>query len=72
MVGPTLKGHFGQKVEILVDGQVRKETVDDSHLRTAILKPKAELLKGYPPAMPTIAFAPKELAEVISYLKTLK
>jgi cytochrome c oxidase subunit II len=72
MVGPTLKGHFGQKVEILVNGKVLSETVDEGHLRTALLKPKEEVLKGYPPAMPTIALAPKELAAVISYLKTLK
>ena len=72
MVGPTLKGHFGQKVEIVLAGQVHSETVDEGHLRTAILKPRDEILKGYPPAMPLIALAPRELTDVISYLKTLK
>ena len=72
MVGPTLKGHYGQKVEIVADGKVHRETANEGHLRAAILKPKDELLKGYPPAMPTIALAPKELTDVISYLKTLK
>ena len=72
MVGPTLKGHYGQKVEIVADGKVRSETVDEGHLRAAILKPREEILKGYPPAMPVIPLAPKELATVISYLKKLK
>lgn len=72
MVGPTLKGHFGRKVEVVIGEKVRQETVTESHLRTAILKPKDEILKGYPPAMPAIALAPQELAEVVAYLKTLQ
>jgi cytochrome c oxidase subunit 2 len=72
MVGPTLKGHFGRKVEVLIAGKVHEETVTEGHLRTAILKPKDQLLKGYPPAMPAITLAPQELSEVIAYLKTLK
>lgn len=72
MVGPTLKGHFGSRVEVLIGGKMRRETVDEGHLRTAILKPRDELLRGYPPAMPTIALAPGELGEVVSYLKTLR
>lgn len=72
MVGPTLKGHFGQRVEIVIAGKVRQETVDQGHLRTAILKPRDELLKGYPNAMPTIALAPRELTAVVSYLSTLR
>ena len=72
MVGPTLKGFFGKQVEVLVNGRVRQETVNEAHLRSAILKPKDETLKGYPPAMPAVAMTPKELAEMISYLKTLK
>lgn len=72
MVGPTLKGHFGQKVEILANGRTERETVTEEHLRTAILKPKDEILKGYPPAMPVIALAPQELTAVVAYLKSLK
>ena len=72
MVGPTLKGHFGRKVEVVIGDKVRQETVTESHLRTAILKPKDEILKGYPPAMPSIVLAPQELADVVAYLKTLK
>jgi cytochrome c oxidase subunit 2 len=72
MVGPTLKGHFGQQVELVVNGKLRSELVDEGHLRTAILRPRTEVLRGYPAAMPTIALAPKELASVIAYLKTLK
>jgi len=71
MVGPTLKGHFGQKVDILVAGKAVRETVTEGHLRTAILKPRDEILKGYPPAMPTVALTAGELTTVVAYLKTL-
>jgi cytochrome c oxidase subunit II len=72
MVGPTLKGHFGQKVEIVSNGATRQEVVNEELVRTAILKPREEILKGYPAAMPTIALTSAELATVVSYLKTLK
>lgn len=72
MVGPTLKGHFGRTVEVVAGNKVRRETVNEGHVRTAILKPKDEVLKGYPPAMPVVAMAPTELTEIVSYLKTLK
>jgi len=71
MVGPTLKGHFGQIVDVLVAGRIARETVNEEHLRTAILSPRDEILKGYPPAMPTVRLSPGELATVVSYLKTL-
>jgi cytochrome c oxidase subunit II len=71
MVGPTLKGHFGRQVEVLVAGQLQPETVNEEHLRTAILKPRDELLKGYPPAMPLVALSPAELSTVVAYLKKL-
>jgi cytochrome c oxidase subunit 2 len=71
MVGPTLKGVYGRKEEVQLAGQVRRLTVDEARLRRAILAPGKEVVQGYPPVMPQVELAPRELDQVIDYLKTL-
>ena len=72
MVGPTLKGLFG-KQEVVVRGKAaRAVTVDEARLREAIVDPMKDVVRGYPPSMPETPLAPKELEDVIAYLKTLK
>jgi cytochrome c oxidase subunit 2 len=72
MVGPTLKGLFG-KQEVVVSGKAaRTVTVDEAYLRQAIVNPMKDVVRGYPPSMPPTPLAPKELDDVIGYLKTLK
>ncbi len=72
MVGPTLKGLFGKRQQVLVAEAVRTVTVDEAYLRRAITSPMAEVVRGYPPAMPDTPLDPKELDEIVSYLKSLK
>lgn len=72
MVGPTLKALYGRQQEVLEGDKAKVVTVDEAQLRMAILQPMKQVVKGYPPAMPTVDMAPKELDEVIAYLKTLK
>ena len=73
MVGPTFKGMFGLK-ETVVDagGQERQVLVDEAYLEHAIRDPRAETLKGYPPAMPPAALTDEELKQMVGYLKGLK
>ncbi len=52
-VGPTLKDIWGRSVTVLTNGKERTITVDDRYLRRSILEPKADLVKGYPPVMPS-------------------
>ncbi|MBE0599547.1 MAG: cytochrome c oxidase subunit II [Desulfuromonadales bacterium] len=52
-VGPTLQGIFGRQVTVLVDGQERTLTADRDYLRRSILEPQVEMVKGYPPVMPS-------------------
>ena len=72
MVGPTLKGLFGLREEVLVGEQVHMVTVDETYLRASIQDPMREVVKGYPPVMPVDPLTDAELAEVVAYLKTLK
>jgi len=70
-VGPTFKGIFGRKEIVVVDGEEEELVVDEAYLQRAIQEPNAEIVKGYPPAMPPVRLTDQELEEVIAYLKTL-
>jgi cytochrome c oxidase subunit 2 len=71
MVGPTLKAIYGSQQEILVAGNLRTVTVDETYLRRSITDPMAQVVRGYPPAMPLTPLTDQELSEVVRYLKTL-
>jgi cytochrome c oxidase subunit 2 len=71
-VGPTFKGIFGKKVLVMTNGKERELVIDEEYLRRSILKPQADIVKGYPPVMPVINLTDEELNAVIDYLKNLK
>ncbi len=72
MVGPTLKGIYGEK-RIVTDseGMEFEVLVDDDYLVKAIQDPTAENIKGYPPAMPKNPLNDTELQFVVEYIKSL-
>jgi cytochrome c oxidase subunit 2 len=71
-VGPTFKGRFGTR-EVVRCGETEREiTIDESYYRRAIQDPQAEIVKGYPPAMPTTPLTEDELRVVVGFLKGLK
>ena len=72
MVGPTLKALYGKQEDVLVAGQARKVTVDEGRLRAAIQDPSREVVKGYPPSMPTVVMSHQELSTVVDYIKSLQ
>ena len=69
LVGPSLKGLYGRSGE-LADGS--KYTADDAYIKESILQPTAKVVKDYPPAMPPANLNDEQIADVISYLKTIK
>ena len=73
MVGPTFKGVFGTK-EVVKDpaGREREVVVDDAFLRRSMQDPMAEVLRGYPPAMPKAPLSDQEVAHVIDYIRSLQ
>jgi cytochrome c oxidase subunit 2 len=73
-VGPTLKGVFGRKETVVTAGKERELTVDEAYLRRSLLEPQADVVKGYPPIMPSQKGVLKdpEIDAIIIYLKGLR
>lgn len=47
IVGPTFKGLWGSKVQVLTDKGEVTETITDDYIRRSILDPDAEIVKGF-------------------------
>jgi cytochrome c oxidase subunit 2 len=69
-VAPALVGVFGSWVA-LANGD--KVLADESYLRESILNPRARIVAGYAPIMPTFQgqLSEDELAQLVSYIKSL-
>jgi cytochrome c oxidase subunit 2 len=71
-IGPTFKGLYGSKVTVLTNGTQRTITADSEYIRRSILKPEADIVKGYPGIMPTLPVTPTELDAIEEYIESLK
>lgn len=69
-VGPTFDGIAGRKTLVERDGQDVEVMADREYLRTAIVNPEAEIVKGSPPIMPSFdgAIPEPELEAMLDYL----
>ncbi|MEJ6580038.1 MAG: cytochrome c [Akkermansiaceae bacterium] len=72
IAGPSLKGLFGKKQEIVRDGKAITVTIDDEYLMRAINDPLAEAPIGYPPAMPALSLPPEGQKALVDWIKSLK
>jgi len=69
-IAPNLQGVFGSS-QIMADES--KMIVDEAYLRRSIKEPMADIVKGYPAAMPPFAHLPeKHIDALVAYLKSLK
>lgn len=66
-VGPTWKGLYG-KTETMADGSTAK--VDEAYLRAFIRDPKARVVKGFAPIMPTFDLSEQELTALVAYIRS--
>jgi len=71
MVGPTFKGLFGRQVMVVTDGKEHTVTVDEAYIRRSILEPKADVVQGYPPVMPSFdgRISDHDLATIVDFFK---
>lgn len=69
LVGPTFKGLFGRK-EALEGG--RTVTVDEPYVVRSIKTPGAEIVKGFPDAMPQLPLTDAEVRDLVAWLETLR
>jgi cytochrome c oxidase subunit 2 len=69
-LGPSLLGLFGRRVQL---DSGRSVIADEEYVRESILNPRAKIVAGYQPTMPTFQgqLSEEALYQLIAYLKTL-
>lgn len=74
LIGPSFKGLFGKTEIVITAGVEREITVDEEYLRTSILKPADDLVKGFQPLMPSQEglVTDDEINAIIDYIKSLE
>lgn len=72
-VGPTFQGIGGREVQVATDGEIRTLTSDRAYLEKAILDPGADIVEGFPPAMPPYAgrIPEADVTGMLDYLEGL-
>ncbi|MFM8364189.1 MAG: c-type cytochrome, partial [Verrucomicrobiota bacterium] len=69
-LGPSLNGIYGKPV-ILSDGT--RVVANEAYLRSSILNPQQQIVKGYPAAMPSFAhLKPEQVDQLVAYIKSLQ
>ena len=73
-VGPGFKGLFSTKVTVLTGGKEREVIADESYLKNSMLRPGADIVKGFGNIMPSQKgnLSEEEINEIITYIKSLK
>jgi cytochrome c oxidase subunit 2 len=69
--GPSLNGVYGGRV-LLADGSM--VTADDAYIRESILQPKAKIVAGFQPVMPTFQglVTEEQILSLTAYVKSLQ
>ena len=69
--GPSLHGVYGGDV-LLADGSTI--TADDGYIRESILQPKAKIVAGFQPVMPTFQglVTEEQILSLTAYVKSLQ
>lgn len=70
-VGPTLKGVFGSREVVKQGGEEREVTVDEAYIATSIRDPMAQIVKGYPAAMPSHQLDDAQIRHVVDFIRSL-
>ena len=70
--GPTLKGVYNRRVTVLEKGKEKEVVAGEAYLRTSILQPGFDVVKGYQPIMPAFPMTQEELQTIVDYLKRLE
>ena len=71
-VGPTFKDLAGRDETVIIAGQEKHITVDETFIHDHIINPQSATAKGYPPIMPQIPLTDEELKTIVNYLGTVK
>ena len=68
--GPSLEGVFGKPVQLADGGKV---VADEAYVRESIIDPRAKVVSGYQPIMPTFKgqVSEEQLLELVAYVRSL-
>lgn len=73
IAGPSFKGIFGRKTEIVRDGKKVIVTIDENYIKESMSKPEKDIVNGFDPIMPAYdQLTEEQVKAIIDYLKTLK
>ncbi len=72
IVGPSFRGIFGSTETVVSGGTEHQVVVDAEYVRKSLAEPLADVVKGYPPAMPPQQLTDDEIAAVIARLQELR
>ncbi len=75
LVGPSFKGIFGMKREVLTDDEERTVTVDEAYLIKSILEPNVDVVEGYMKGlMPGYEgqINEEDMQKIVFYIKSLQ
>ena len=72
-VGPTLQGIYSRKETVVTAGKEHEIVVNEDYIKRSLLEPQADIVKGFPPVMPSQKGLLKddEIDAIIEYLKTI-
>jgi cytochrome c oxidase subunit 2 len=75
IVGPSYKGVFGHEVTVITNGKERTITADEDYIRTSILDPNADIVKGYNKGL-MLSYegqvTEEQIEQIIEYIKSLQ
>jgi cytochrome c oxidase subunit 2 len=68
--GPVLQGLFGKEILLQNGGKV---VADESYIRESILNPRAKIVAGFQPIMPTFQgqVSEEQLLQLVAYIKSI-
>jgi len=75
LVGPSFKGLFGKKHTVITDGKERDVIADEQYIRTSILDPNKDIVKGYNQGLMKSykgVLKDDEIKSISEYLQSLK
>jgi len=72
MVGPTFKGLWGRKGQVVVGGKKVDYVADEAYLIKSIKEPNVEVVDGYPNAMIANQLGDEDIKHLITYFKSLQ
>ncbi len=74
ILGPSFKGLYGTKINVMTNGVARKVVVDDEYIKTSILEPNKDIAAGFNAGIMKAygtKIKPNDIQKISNYLKSM-